>query len=73
MTDQELIAYFDNRVLPETLRIDRATTQLEVKEAVGRNIENIRTNHQDHRSRYRLTRIKDALETPYSGPEIPRF
>ncbi|WP_426671904.1 DUF6965 family protein [Mucilaginibacter sp. McL0603] len=73
MTDQELIAYFDKKELPQILRIDRATTQYEVKDAVQRNIENIRASPQDHRSRRRLVNIMDALETPYSGPEIPRF
>ena len=42
MTDQELIAYFDNKELPLTLRLDRATTQFEVKDAVQRNIDNIK-------------------------------
>ena len=73
MTDQQLIAYFDNKELPKTLRIDRATTQHEVAEAVRRNIENIGADPQDHRSRSRLVTIVEALETPYSGPEIPRF
>ena len=73
MTDQELIAYFDNKELPQILRIDRATTQFDVAEAVKRNIENILANPQDHRSRRRLVNIMDALETPYSGPEKPRF
>ena len=71
MTDTELFAYFDQKELPQTLRIDRATTQLDVKDAVQRNIENIQANSQDHRSRHRLTRIMEALETPYDGPGIP--
>jgi hypothetical protein len=73
MTDQELIAYFEHKELPQTLRIDRASTQFEVEEAVLRNIENLLSDPQDHRSRHRLTRIKGALDTPYNGPEIPRF
>ena len=73
MTDQELIAYFDNKELPLTLRLDRATTQFEVKDAVQRNIDNIIANPNDHRSRHRLTRIMEALEHPYDGPEIPRL
>jgi hypothetical protein len=73
MTDQELFAYFDNKELPQSLRIDRATTQHEVAEAVRRNVENIRAAPQDHRSRNRLVDIMKALETPYSGPELPRF
>jgi hypothetical protein len=73
MTDPELIAYFDNKELPQTLRIDRANTQLEVKDAVVRNIENIKGNPQDHRSRHRLTQIMEALESPYDGPGIPKL
>jgi hypothetical protein len=34
MTDPEIIAYFKDKTLPQTLRIDRATTQHEVKDAV---------------------------------------
>jgi hypothetical protein len=73
MTDQELIAYFDKKELPLTLRLDRATTQFEVKDTVQRNIENVKANPNDHRSRHRLTRIMEALEHPYDGPEIPRL
>jgi hypothetical protein len=40
MTNEELIAYFKNKELPEKLRINRAVTQYEVKEAVQRNIDN---------------------------------
>jgi hypothetical protein len=56
-----------------TVRRHRATTQLDVKDAVQRNIENIQANSQDHRSRHRLTRIMEALETPYDGPGIPKL
>jgi hypothetical protein len=73
MTDPELIAYFDNKELPKVLRLDRATTQHEVAEAVKRNIENIKADPNDHRSRHRLTRIMEAVEHPYDGPEIPRL
>lgn len=73
MTDQELFAYFDNKELPLTLRLDRATTQFEVKDAVQRNTENIKANPNDHRSRHRLIQIMEALEHPYEGPEIPRL
>ena len=73
MTNPELFAYFENKDLPETLRLDRATTQHEVKDAVQRNIENIKASHEDHRSRHRLARIMEALESPYDGPEIPRL
>jgi hypothetical protein len=62
----------DNEIT-QVLRIDRATTQYEVTHAVKQNIENIMTNPQDHRSRRRLMNILQALETPDSGPEKPRF
>jgi len=71
MTEQELITYFENKELPETLRIDRATTQNEVKEAVTRNIETMLSNPKVTGAKHRLTQIKNALETPYDGPEIP--
>ncbi|MEN0053380.1 MAG: hypothetical protein AAGC65_06910 [Mucilaginibacter sp.] len=73
MTEQELIAYFETATLPETLRIDRATTQFEVKEAVARNLETIRMDPQNENARYRLVQIIHALEHPYSGPEIPKL
>jgi predicted component of type VI protein secretion system len=66
MTNEELIAYFENKELPEKLRINRAVTQYEVKEAVQRNIENIN----DSRAKHRLTDIMNALDHPYDGPEI---
>lgn len=72
MNDEELIAYFNDKTLPDVLRLDRATTQHEVKDAVERNTANILANPQDHRSRHRLTRIMEAMETPYDGPEIPK-
>ncbi|WP_370998275.1 hypothetical protein [Mucilaginibacter sp. RCC_168] len=71
MTDQELIAYFETAVLPETLRIDRATTQLEVKDAVERNLEMLRNGDKGGHAKHRLTRIVDALKHPYDGPGIP--
>jgi predicted component of type VI protein secretion system len=73
MTDEELIAYFEHAKLPETLRLDRATTQHHVREAVDRNIESMLSDLKDERCRYRLQRIADAMENPYDGPEIPRF
>jgi hypothetical protein len=67
MTDEELIAYFKDRQLPEILRINRAITQHEVTEAVRRNIENIK----DSRAKDRLMDIMNAIETLYDGPGIP--
>jgi hypothetical protein len=72
MTDVEIIAYFKDKSLPQVLRLDRATTQHEVKDAVERNIANITTDPHDQRSRHRLIRIMEAMETPYDGPEIPK-
>jgi molybdenum cofactor biosynthesis enzyme len=73
MTNEELIAYFKNKALPETLRLDRASTQIEVKAAVQRNIQTLMAEPGDVRANYRLAKIMNALETPYSGPEIPRL
>jgi len=73
MTAQELITFFKTVTLPETLRLDRASTQGNVKEAVKRNIEIMLTNADGGRAMHRLTQIKNALETPYSGPEIPKL
>ncbi|MDB5088587.1 MAG: hypothetical protein JWR09_2581 [Mucilaginibacter sp.] len=72
MTDQELIAYFDNVTLPETLRINRAITQFNVKEAVDRNIEMMRNDPKNGHARHRLIQIMDAIGNPYDGPEIPK-
>ncbi|WP_184546250.1 DUF6965 family protein [Mucilaginibacter sp. FT3.2] len=71
MTEQELIAYFETANLPETLRLDRASTQFEVKEAVARNIEIMQTDLKNSNAKHRLMMIVHALEHPYSGPEIP--
>lgn len=73
MTDEELTIYFAHAKLPETLRLDRASTQLNVREAVDRNIETMLADPKDHRCRHRLRRIVNALENPYTGPDIPRF
>jgi hypothetical protein len=71
MTDQELIAYFENATLPEILRINRAITQYEVKDAVERNIEMIKQGDKGGHAQHRLTQIMNAIENPYNGPEIP--
>jgi hypothetical protein len=73
MTDQELIAYFEKVTLPETLRINRAITQFIVKEAVDRNIEIMRNDPKNGHARHRLIQIVDAIEKPFSGPEIPKL
>ena len=73
MTEQELITYFETASLPEKLRIDRATTQFDVKEAVARNLETIRIDPKNENAKHRLMQIVHALEHPYSGPEIPKL
>lgn len=73
MTPQELIAYFETTTLPDTLRLDRASTQLDVAEAVKRNIETMLLNTDNGRAKHRLTQIKNALESPYDGPGIPKL
>ncbi|MCQ6957255.1 DUF6965 family protein [Mucilaginibacter aquariorum] len=73
MTDEELIIYFEDAKLPETLRLDRATTQFNLQETVKRNLETMMADPRDHRCRHRLKRIVEAIERPYDGPEIPRF
>lgn len=73
MSDEELMAYFEHAILPETLRLDRATTQHRVKQAVKTNLEAMMADPKDHRSRYRLARIAAAIEHPFDGQEIPRF
>ena len=70
MNPQELIACFKTATLPETLRLDRASTQPEVKAAVTRNIGTMVLNTDSGRARHRLLQIMNALETPYSGQEI---
>ena len=72
MTDEELIAYFEHAKLPDTIRLDRATTQHNVAQAVKNNID-LMTDLTNHRCRHRLRRIAAAFEKPYDGPEIPRF
>ncbi|MCW3116886.1 MAG: hypothetical protein JWM28_968 [Chitinophagaceae bacterium] len=71
MTDQELIAYFEAVTLPEILRIDRATTQYEVKDAVGRNLAMLKEGDKGGHAKHRLTQIMNAIQHPYNGPEIP--
>jgi hypothetical protein len=73
MTQEELIAYFKTATLPKTLRLDRASTQFEVKDSVKRNIETMLLNKDGDRAMHRLLQIRNALETPYSGPEIPKL
>jgi hypothetical protein len=70
MSAQELIAYFEHKELPQTLRLDRASTQYEVKEAVLRSIERMQANPDDWRAKHRLEQIMNSLEMPYDGPGI---
>lgn len=73
MTPQELIAFFENKELPDILRLDRASTQHEVKESVARNIEVMLLDKDGGRAKHRLMQIMGALETPYDGPGIPKL
>jgi hypothetical protein len=73
MSPQELISYFENKELPETLRLDRASTQHEVKNAVERNIERMTANPDDWRAKHKLEKIRNAMETAYEGPGIPNL
>ena len=73
MTDEELIAYFKAVELPNTLRLDRASTQLNVKGAVERNLQTMNEDSKDMRCRHRLRMIAHALEQPYTGQGIPRL
>jgi hypothetical protein len=67
------MAYFESIDLPETLRLDRASTQFEVKDAVKRNIETMLLNTDNGRAKHRLIQIMNALISPYNGPEIPKL
>jgi hypothetical protein len=73
MTDEELVQYFETASLPQSLRLDRASTQHDVAESVKRNIALMIGESKDANAKHRLMRIKHALENPYDGPEIPRF
>ena len=72
MTEQELIIYFETATLPEVLRINRAIIQYDVEEAVERNIEMMLRNPKDDNARHRLADIRNTLEHPYDGPDIPK-
>ncbi|WP_157543967.1 DUF6965 family protein [Mucilaginibacter paludis] len=67
MSYEELKTYFDTAVLPDTMRIDRATTQYEVAKYVKLDLETLRQQPNDPGSKYRLMQIKDRLENPYRG------
>jgi hypothetical protein len=73
MTDEKLTIYFGQAQLPQTLRLDRATTQNDTPQAVNINMEKMKADLKDHRCRHRLKRIADAMKHPNAGPEIPRF
>ncbi len=73
MTDEELVAYFEHALLPETFRLDRASTQHNVQQAVKNNLNAMKADQKDHRCRHRLTMIATAMEHPCNRPEIHRF
>lgn len=67
MNYEELKEYFDNAVLPETIQIERATTQYEVARFVKQDLESLKINPNDQGCRHRLMQIKNAIEVPYQG------
>ena len=71
MTDEEIVDYFKTAVLPDTIRLDRAITQYDVKEYVPGNIEHMLSNPKDTNAKHRLLMIINVLEHPCDGPEIP--
>jgi hypothetical protein len=73
MSYEELYNYFGSITLPEPLRLDRACTQIDVKEHVEQLLINMKEFPENWRHHHRLLKIKNALENPYNGPEIPRF
>jgi len=73
MTDAELITYFEAAELPETLRIDRATWQYELRHYVEHYTNLLLQRPDDKNVRFWLLRIKKALDQPFAGQEIPRF
>jgi hypothetical protein len=73
MTEQEIIAYFETADLPQTLRLDRASHQHDVAEAVARNIKIMQTDDKNGNAKHRLLRIIYALQNPFTGQEIPKM
>jgi len=67
MTDQQLIDYFKKKVLPETLRINRAITQHHVSEQVNKNIAMLLADSNNDHARHRLKQIVAAIDPPYKG------
>jgi hypothetical protein len=47
--------------------------QFEVKDSVKQNIETMLLDKDGGRAMHPLLQIRNALETPYSGPEIPQL
>jgi hypothetical protein len=77
MTDQEFVVYFETAILPETLRIDQASTQFEVKDAVGRNIEMLRSGDKGGHARNRLIanhkRARKSRQRPRNPKPLSKF
>ena len=73
MTDSELIAFFENTDLPESLRIDRATTQHELPRHAKHYTDLLVQKPGDKNVRYWLLRVKKAIDEPFAGQEIPRL
>ena len=73
MNDAELIAYFENAELPDTLRVDRAIIQYELPANAKYYVTRLKEKPEDKDIRFWLFRIKKALDEPFAGQEIPRF
>ena len=73
MTDAELIAFFENTDLPESLRIDRATTQHELPRYAKHYTDLLKQKPADKNMRYWLFRVKKAIDEPFAGQEVPRL
>lgn len=67
MSYDELNEYFETAILPETMRIDRATTQYNVAKYVKQDLEMLKQQPNDTGSKHRLLQIKNGLENPYKG------
>jgi len=73
MTDAELISFFENTDLPESLRIDRATTQHELPRYAKQYTDSLIQKPANKNIRYWLLRVKKAIDEPFAGQEIPRL
>jgi hypothetical protein len=73
MSDAELISFFENTDLPESLRIDRATTQHELPRYAKYYTDLLKQKPADKNVLYWLLRVKKAIDEPFAGQDIPRL